>query len=70
VEKLKKEEEKDTLRDRGSQGVSRVEKKKSSEIELSTYGIEREKKILLVESSWWAAFAVGGLLLLGLENFF
>ena len=47
MEKLKKEEDKETLRDRGSQGVSHVEKKKSFEIELSvTYGIEREKKNL------------------------
>ena len=48
VEKLKKRKrkEKETLRDRGSQGVSRVEKKKSSEIELSVmwYRVERENK--------------------------
>jgi hypothetical protein len=50
VEKLKKEE-KETLRDRGSQGVEchvwYRERKKSCVIELSvTCGIEREKKIL------------------------
>jgi hypothetical protein len=41
--------------------VSRVEKKKIFYIELSiTCGRER-KKNLVVESSWWAATAVGGL---------
>ncbi len=55
MEKLKKEE-KETLRDRGSQGVEchvwYRERKKSCVIELSvTCGIEREKKSYVIELS-------------------
>jgi hypothetical protein len=42
VEKLKREEDVEDLRDRGSQGVSRVEIKKSSEIELMSVTCGRD----------------------------